>query len=82
MRNTAKNGCPTDYTFVIDIDMIPNAGFELELQHFLTDAENCKAKNIRTSKNSYYFADLLQWVLAKYGCQKGKQNREWQIYDC
>ena len=36
MRNVAKRSCQTDYTFVVDIDMVPNPGLELELRDFLT----------------------------------------------
>ncbi len=29
MRNTAKGGCQTNYTMVVDVDMVPNAGDNL-----------------------------------------------------
>ena len=41
MRNTAKNGCQTNYTLTPDIDMIPNAGLDLQLDAFLERVENC-----------------------------------------
>ena len=46
MRNTAKKGCTTDYTFVIDIDMVPNPGLELELRQFLKEVEKCEDEKI------------------------------------
>ena len=39
MRNLAKNGCQTEYTFVPDIDMIPTPGMDLELEKFLSSAK-------------------------------------------
>jgi N-acetyllactosaminide beta-1,3-N-acetylglucosaminyltransferase len=44
MRNTAKNGCQTDYTFVVDVDMIPNPGLDDDLDHFLSRVGSCKVK--------------------------------------
>ncbi len=39
MRNIAKGGCQTTFTFVPDIDMIPNQGLDLSLDEFLTSEE-------------------------------------------
>ena len=42
MRNIAKGGCQTKFTFVPDIDMIPNQGLDLSLDEFLTiEGKNC-----------------------------------------
>jgi len=43
MRNIAKAGCPTTFTFVPDIDMIPNEGLDLSLDEFLTsEGKSCE----------------------------------------
>ncbi|XP_059082616.1 beta-1,4-glucuronyltransferase 1-like [Tigriopus californicus] len=44
LRNTAKQGCQTQFTFIPDIDMIPNAGLDLDLQEFLSgpEAQECE----------------------------------------
>ena len=39
LRNLAKQGCQTEFTFVPDIDMIPNPGMDLELEEFLSSAK-------------------------------------------
>ena len=41
MRNTAKSGCQANYTLTPDIDMVPNAGLDLQLDSFLERVENC-----------------------------------------
>ncbi len=41
MRNIAKSGCQTNYTFIPDVDMIPNAGLDLSLENFLMSKDNC-----------------------------------------
>jgi len=41
MRNTAKNGCQTNYTLTPDIDMVPNVGLDVQLDAFLDRVENC-----------------------------------------
>ena len=45
MRNIAKGACQTNFTFVPDIDMIPNQGLDLSLDKFLTsekgDCDKC-----------------------------------------
>ena len=35
LRNLAKNGCQTNYTFIPDIDMVPTPGMDLQLETFL-----------------------------------------------
>jgi len=35
LRNLAKNGCQTNYTYVPDIDMVPTPGMDLQLETFL-----------------------------------------------
>ena len=35
LRNLAKNGCQTNYTFIPDIDMVPTPGMDLHLETFL-----------------------------------------------
>jgi len=43
MRNIAKAGCQTTFTFVPDIDMIPNEGLDLSLDEFLTsEGKSCE----------------------------------------
>ena len=44
LRNLAKSGCQTEFTFVPDIDMIPYPGLDLELDQFLASEEvsSCK----------------------------------------
>ena len=41
MRNIAKSGCQTNFTFVPDVDMIPNAGLDLSLENFLMKEQKC-----------------------------------------
>jgi len=44
LRNLAKNGCQTNYTYIPDIDMIPNPGMDLQLETFLRrdqETNNC-----------------------------------------
>jgi hypothetical protein len=45
MRNIAKGACQTKFTFVPDIDMIPNHGLDHSLDEFLSskrsDCEKC-----------------------------------------
>ena len=41
MRNIAKSGCQTNFTFVPDVDMIPNPGLDLSLENFLLKEQNC-----------------------------------------
>ena len=43
MRNTAKGGCQTDFTFVVDVDMVPNPGLDLGLDELLARVETCDA---------------------------------------
>ena len=41
LRNTAKRGCQTNYTYIPDIDMVPTPGMDLHLETFLQrDQEN------------------------------------------
>jgi len=42
MRNIAKSGCQTEYTFVPDIDMIPNEGMDLMLESFFSKKPVCE----------------------------------------
>ena len=35
LRNLAKKGCQTNYTFISDIDMVPSPGMDLHLESFL-----------------------------------------------
>ena len=35
LRNLAKNGCQTNYTYIPDIDMVPTPGMDLQLETFL-----------------------------------------------
>ena len=44
LRNNAKHGCQSNYTMIVDIDMIPVANFDLELEQFLLTKEvkNCQ----------------------------------------
>jgi hypothetical protein len=37
MRNIAKSSCQTNFTFVPDVDMIPNPGLDLSLENFLME---------------------------------------------
>eukprot|EP00095_Tigriopus_kingsejongensis_P007170 maker-scaffold211_size255937-snap-gene-1.15 protein:Tk07170 transcript:maker-scaffold211_size255937-snap-gene-1.15-mRNA-1 annotation:"n-acetyllactosaminide beta- -n-acetylglucosaminyltransferase-like" len=39
LRNTAKSGCQTNFTFIPDIDMIPNPGLDRDLDLFLSQPE-------------------------------------------
>ena len=44
LRNTAKRGCQTNYTFIPDIDMVPTPGMDLHLETFLQkdqETNNC-----------------------------------------
>jgi len=44
LRNLAKNGCQTNYTYIPDIDMVPTPGMDLQLETFLEKQEernNC-----------------------------------------
>ena len=44
LRNLAKKGCQTNYTFISDIDMVPSPGMDLQLESFLRkdqERNNC-----------------------------------------
>lgn len=44
LRNLAKKGCPTNYTYIPDIDMVPTPGMDLQLEQFLKkdqEMNNC-----------------------------------------
>jgi len=44
LRNVAKSGCQTEYTYIPDIDMLPTPGMDMELEQFLQRQEergNC-----------------------------------------
>ena len=44
LRNTAKQGCQTAYTYIPDIDMVPTPGMDLQLETFLQkdqETNNC-----------------------------------------
>jgi len=44
LRNLAKNGCQTNYTYIPDIDMVPIPGMDLQLETFIKKQEemnNC-----------------------------------------
>jgi len=44
LRNLAKNGCQSNYTYIPDIDMVPTPGMDLLLESFLTkdqEYNNC-----------------------------------------
>ena len=44
LRNLAKKGCQTNYTFISDIDMVPSPGMDLHLESFLLkdqERNNC-----------------------------------------
>merc|ERR1711970_1394695 len=44
LRNLAKNGCQTNYTYIPDIDMVPTPGMDLQLERFIKKQEernNC-----------------------------------------
>ena len=44
LRNTAKKGCQTAYTYIPDIDMVPTPGMDLQLETFLQkdqETNNC-----------------------------------------
>jgi len=44
LRNLAKNGCQTNYTYIPDIDMVPTPGMDTRLETFLRkdqDQNNC-----------------------------------------
>ena len=44
LRNLAKNGCQTNYTYIPDIDMVPTPGMDLQLETFIKKQEemnNC-----------------------------------------
>ena len=80
LRNLAKNGCQTNYTYIPDIDMVPTSGMDLQLETFLAKQEmyNCtkcayviptyevstKSSHLPTNKT-----ELLQFV-------KNKQARQ------
>ena len=39
LRNAAKSGCQTNYTYIPDIDMVPNPAMDLQLEEFLATPE-------------------------------------------
>ena len=44
LRNLAKQGCQTNYTYISDIDMVPSPGMDLHLETFLRkdqERNNC-----------------------------------------
>ena len=44
LRNLAKQGCQTNYTYISDIDMVPSPGMDLQLETFLRkdqERNNC-----------------------------------------
>ena len=44
LRNLAKKGCQTNYTYIPDIDMVPSPGMDLQLESFLRkdqERNNC-----------------------------------------
>ena len=44
LRNLAKKGCQTNYTYISDIDMVPSPGMDLQLESFLLkdqERNNC-----------------------------------------
>merc|ERR1711936_1224760 len=44
LRNLAKKGCQTNYTYIPDIDMVPTPGMDLQLETFLKkdqERNNC-----------------------------------------
>ena len=44
LRNLAKKGCQTNYTYISDIDMVPSPGMDLQLESFLMkdqERNNC-----------------------------------------
>ena len=39
LRNAAKSGCQTNYTYIPDIDMVPFPGMDVQLEEFLATPE-------------------------------------------
>jgi len=39
LRNAAKSGCQTNYTYIPDIDMVPTPSMDLQLEQFLSTPE-------------------------------------------
>ena len=39
LRNAAKSGCQTNYTYIPDIDMVPTPTMDLQLEQFLATPE-------------------------------------------
>ena len=81
LRNLAKNGCQTNYTYIPDIDMVPTPGMDLQLETFIKKQEemsNCTKcayviPTYEISSNSTHLpsnkTELLQFV-------KNKQARQ------
>jgi len=81
LRNLAKNGCQTNYTYIPDIDMVPTPGMDMQLERFIKKQEernNCTKcayviPTYEISSNSTHLpsnkTELLQFV-------KNKQARQ------
>jgi len=81
LRNLAKNGCQTNYTYIPDIDMVPTPGMDTQLETFIKKQEernNCTKcayviPTYEISSNSTHLpsnkTELLQFV-------KNKQARQ------
>ena len=57
MRNIAKSGCQTNYTFIPDVDMIPNQRLDLSLENFLVSF------NIYLAFLSFFLSFFLNYLL-------------------
>jgi len=81
LRNLAKNGCQTNYTYIPDIDMVPTPGMDLQLETFIKKQEemnNCTKcayviPTYEISSNSTHLprnkTELLQFVKSKQARQ-------------
>jgi len=81
LRNLAKNGCQTNYTYIPDIDMVPTPGMDLQLEAFIKKQEesnNCTKcayviPTYEISSNSTHLprnkTELLQFVKSKQARQ-------------
>ena len=81
LRNTAKRGCQTNYTYIPDIDMVPTPGMDLHLETFLQrdqETNNCTKcafviPTYEISRNSTHLprnkSELLTYVKEKQARQ-------------
>ena len=81
LRNLAKKGCQTNYTYISDIDMVPSPGMDLQLESFLMkdqERSNCTqcAFVIPTYEISLNSSHLPQSKAELLGFLKEKQARQ------